>query len=76
MGGRQAHPLSLIVGGDSGPPGEQDTVTWDALLFLPPLHIVCVEFLLACPLTVAICGGMGDGYFGNVCDVSFGHFFF
>ena len=46
--------MSVLVGGDSSPPGEQDTITRYALLFL---YIVCIVFLLSCLSSVAICGG-------------------
>ena len=48
VGGGQARPLSLLVGGDSGPAGEQDTVARDALLHLQTLRVVCIVLLPPC----------------------------
>ena len=78
LGGGRYRPLSLIAGGDGGPPVEENTITRDALLFLSPLRIVCIIFLLFRPLSVTICRGMGDDHLktDKVCYVSFGHFDF
>ena len=65
MGGRPARPSSLLLGGDSGPPAQQDTVTRDVLLSLSPLYIVRIIFPLSCPLSVVISGGVDGDCLGN-----------
>ena len=78
VGGRQAHPLSLLLGGDSVPSGEQNTETRDASLFLPHFHIFCIVFF--CPARQVLSFSQGwvvaISKTDKSCDVSLGHFCF